>query len=85
LSRITGKEEYTDEFGEIRFKQLSFYDFDEDKKNLIDPSNVDNTLDFDESEYDSASDYQSVDEGAIAILSIDEIRNMKKLELQYEQ
>ena len=34
---------------------------------------------------DMESDYKSVDEGAIAILSMDEIRNMKNLQLDYEK
>ena len=43
-------------------------------------STANDGLDFDDSEMDSASEYQSVDEGAVAVLSMDEIRKMKKLE-----
>jgi len=34
---------------------------------------------------ESESDYKSVDEGAIAVLTMDEIRNMKNLQLDYER
>ena len=34
---------------------------------------------------ETESDFKSVDEGAIAILSMDEIRNMKNLQLDYEK
>ena len=35
---------------------------------------------FDEDDYDSLSDDQAVDEGAVEVLSIDEIRSMKTSE-----
>ena len=42
----------------MRFKSLSFYDYNEDKKTLLDkPYANDNGLDFDDSEFDSQSDY----------------------------
>ena len=62
----------------MRFKTLSFYDFDEDKRNLINNDKTD--MGFDDSQCETLSDFQSVDEGAIAVLSMDEIRNMKNLE-----
>ena len=76
FSRMTGKYDEIDEYGEQRFKALSFYDYNEDKKNLLE-STANDGLDFDDSEMDSASEYQSVDEGAVAVLSMDEIRKMK--------
>jgi hypothetical protein len=41
----------------MRFKSLSFYDYNEDKKSLLDSCANVNSLDFDDSEFDSASDY----------------------------
>lgn len=65
----------------MRFKSLSFYDFDEDKKPLTDST----AMNFDDSENDDAvSEFQSVDEGAIAVMSMDEIRNMRDMQLDYE-
>ena len=58
-------------------KTLSFFDFDEDKKSLL--RRPHQNLDFDASDGDETSEWQSVDEGAIAILSMDEIKNMKKM------
>ena len=66
---------------QMRFKSLSFYDFDEDKKPLTDST----AMNFDDSENDDAvSEFQSVDEGAIAVMSMDEIRNMRDMQLDYE-
>lgn len=87
LSRLKGESwTPTDEFGEMRFKSLSFYDFDEDKSKLVEYGQgavEDSHLNFDDddSDVDTLSDFQSVDEGSIAILSMDEIRNMKNLEM----
>lgn len=69
----------------MRFKSLSFYDYDEDKRNLFDKNHSDsNNLDFDDDEMDE-SVCEAVDEGAIVVLSVDQIRNMKTLQMQYEQ
>ena len=77
LFRRTPKnEEFVDARTEMRCKSLSFGDFGDDQK-LLGESNAD-TLGFD-SDGDETSDFASVDEGAIAILSMDEIRNMKRL------
>ena len=52
---------------------MSFYDFDE--KNDCDPEAMNFMSDGDDTE----SEFKSVDEGAIAVMSMDEIRNMKNL------
>ena len=65
---------------QLKIRNLSFYDFDDDKSLLSDRKSAKHTpLGFD----DSDTEDQSVDEGAIAILSMDEIRNMKNLEKAY--
>jgi hypothetical protein len=64
----------------MRIRNLSFYDFDDDKSLLAERKSTRETpLGFD----DSDTEDLSVDEGAIAILSMDEIRNMKDLEAAY--
>tara|TARA_B110000285_G_C14714309_1_gene419209 strand:+ start:199 stop:402 length:204 start_codon:yes stop_codon:yes gene_type:complete len=64
----------------MTYKQLSFHDFDDDKSNLL-TNQTDGGLDFSDDE----SVQSQYDEGSIAILSMDEIRNMKKLEQDYEK
>jgi hypothetical protein len=61
-------------------KSLSFVDFNDEKKSLL-RKNKENeqNLDFD-SDGDETSEWLSVDEGAIAVLSMDEIRNMRRLQ-----
>ena len=65
---------------QLRIRNLSFYDFDDNKSLLSEGNQTKRTpLGFD----DSDTEDQSVDEGSIAILSMDEIRNMKNLEAAY--
>jgi hypothetical protein len=59
-------------------KSLSFMDFNDEKKSLLHKNRDEQNLAFD-SDGDEISDWQSVDEGAIAVLSMDEIRNMKRM------
>ena len=82
MGAYTGKRYEEDSLEtQMRFKSLSFYDFDEDKKPLTDST----AMNFDDSENeDAVSEFQSVDEGAIAVMSMDEIRNMRDLQLDYE-
>lgn len=54
-------------------------DFDDEKRGLIKKSKDEQNLAFD-SDGDETSDWQSVDEGAIAVLSMDEIRNMRRMQ-----
>lgn len=57
LTRITGRGSEIPDYGETRFKSLSFYDFDdEDKSNLLREENKHTDLGFDDSEYDMLSD-----------------------------
>ena len=65
---------------QMTYKQLSFYDFDEDQSNLT-SGQTEGGLEFSDDE----SVQSQYDEGAIAILSMDEIRNMKSLEQDYER
>ncbi len=83
VARIVGKDEIN-ENDTPRFKALSFYDFDEDKS-LINGSGNSRDIEFnDDGDLDDdQSDNKSVDEGAIAILSMDEIRNMHKMQQNY--
>lgn len=53
-------------------------DFNDEKKSLLHKNRDEQNLAFD-SDGDEISDWQSVDEGAIAVLSMDEIRNMKRM------
>ena len=57
---------------------MSFYDFDDEEKL------VGENINFNDDTSMGSSEFLSVDEGAIAILSMDEIRNMKKLEMDYK-
>ena len=78
LRRLQGKDDTPDDL-HLRFKALSFYDFDEDKTLL------NSSMHFDSDGDETESEFHSVDEGAIAVLSMDEIRNMRNLQLDYEQ
>ena len=65
---------------QMTYKQLSFSDFDEDRSNLLN-NQTEGGLEFSDDE-----SVQSLhDEGAIAVLTMDEIRNMKNLEMDYER
>ena len=81
MARITGRADISDDFGEMRYKKLSFYDYDEDKEHVdtstANEDTMGDTMCFDEDDYDSLSDDHDVDEGAVEVLSIDEIRGMK--------
>ena len=69
--------DFIDPKTELKCKSLSFGDFGDDQK-LLGPSTNTDALGFD-SDGDQSSEWLSVDEGAIAVLSMDEIRNMKKM------
>ena len=80
------KSDISDDFGEKRYKQLSFYDFDEDQKHLWNndtqsgshqATSLHGTVNYDDSDSDIMSDHLAVDEGAVEVLSVDEIRRMK--------
>ena len=102
LSRLTGKDYHHEHIEDqiarkFRSRQLSFYDYNEEKTNLLEitPSGLTTEslksmsfaeddewrgkrdCDTDNSDMDSISSFQSLDEGAISILSMDQIRNMK--------
>ena len=65
-------------------KSLSFVDFNDEKRSLIRKNrDCEQNLAFD-SDGDETSEWTSVDEGAIAVLSMDEIRNMRRLQQEYE-
>ena len=79
----------------IKTKSLRFHDYDEEKHSLLEmnitPGRAADltAMNFDDSDEDnnadrftddgSLSDAQSVDEGAIAVLSMEEIRNMRNM------
>lgn len=69
--RFTGQP-LEDEDAHLRSKALSFYDFDEDKSSLLTSG-----MRFDSEGDETESEFNSVDEGAIAVLTMDEIRNMR--------
>ena len=76
---------------------MSFYDYNEEKSGLLeisptgfDSSQMKGDYDYlkgmaetegDNSEVSSMSSYQSVDEGAISVLSMEQIRNMRLRQL----
>ena len=75
----------------MKFKRLSFYDYNEEKTNLLefnlfDSKGMKGDADYlkaksetetENSDMSSLSSMQSVDEGAVAMLSMDQIRNMR--------
>ena len=75
----------------MKFKRLSFYDYNEEKTNLLefnlfDSKGMKGDADYlkaksetetENSDMSSMSSMQSVDEGAVAMLSMDQIRNMR--------
>ena len=81
----------------LKFKRLSFYDYNEEKTGFLeiapgtlDYSIINKDLDYlkgradtetDNSEISSMSSFKSVDEGAVAALSMDQIRNMRLIQL----
>lgn len=96
IAKLTGREYKEEDIEEeirskLKFKRLSFYDFNEEKSSLLEIGAFDYTKmkgDYDylkglaetegeNSEISSMSSYQSVDEGAISVLSMDQIRNMR--------
>ena len=81
MARLLGKRSDRLEI-ETSFKQLSFYDFNEEKSSLLGQTPG---MNFESDGDETESDIRSVDEGAIAVLTMEEIRNMKDLELDYEK
>ena len=102
IAKLTGKDYREEDIEEeirskLKFKRLSFYDYNEEKNGLLEisPFGFDyNSLDCDKdyikgkaemetenSEVSSMSSYQSVDEGAISVLSMEQIRNMRLMQL----
>ena len=57
----------------------SFLNDDEDPDISINESNYNYSEDT-----DALTEYESVDEGAVAVLTIDEIKNMKNLQINYQ-
>ena len=81
LSQLLGTADTPNDFGEKRYKQLSFYDYDEhtqDTKGWQECTES-NAMCYDDSDSDIMSDHLPVDEGAVEVLSIDQIRQMKSL------
>lgn len=102
IAKLTGKNYNNEDIEEeirnkLKFKRLSFYDYNEEKSGLLeispsgfDCSQVKGDYDYlkgmaetegDNSEISSMSSYQSVDEGAISVLSMEQIRNMRLIQL----
>lgn len=96
IAKLTGRDYKEEDIEEeirnkLKFKKLSFYDYNEEKSNLLEIGEFNYKQmkgDYDylkgmaetegeNSEISSMSSYQSVDEGAISVLSMDQIRNMR--------
>ena len=89
VARLMGKNEKESKEIETtsHSTRLSFNDygqrFDEEKTSLLEQGHA--TLGFESDGDENFSETQSVDEGAINILSMEEIRKMKNLELDWKR